>query len=45
MNCRTYTAMAPNPFVVTYFDLLLEGTPKGGPFDEPRNWRKDEYPE
>jgi predicted dithiol-disulfide oxidoreductase (DUF899 family) len=43
---HTYTAMAPNPFVVTYYDLLLEGTPKGDPFgDEPRNWRKDEYPD
>lgn len=43
---HTYTAMAPNPFVVTYFDLLLEGTPKGDAFgDEPRNWRKDEYPD
>ena len=43
---HTYTAMAPNPFVITYYDLLLEGTPKGDPFgDEPRNWRKDEYPD
>jgi predicted dithiol-disulfide oxidoreductase (DUF899 family) len=43
---HTYTAMAPNPFVVPYYDLLLEGTPKGDPFgDEPRNWRKDEYPD
>ena len=43
---HTYTAMAPNPFVVTYYDLLFEGTPKGEPFgDEPRNWRKDEYPD
>ena len=43
---HTYTAMAPNPFVVTYYDLLLEGTPKGDPFGgEPRNWRKDEYPD
>jgi hypothetical protein len=27
-------------------DMLLDGTPKGDPFgDEPRNWRKDEYPQ
>ena len=43
---HTYTALAPNPFVATYMDMLLDGTPKGDPFgDEPRNWRKDEYPE
>jgi hypothetical protein len=43
---HTYTAMAPNPFVSVYFDTLLSGTPKDNPFGaEPRNWRKDEYPD
>jgi predicted dithiol-disulfide oxidoreductase (DUF899 family) len=43
---HTYTAMAPNPFVSVYFDTLLAGTPKGNPFgEEPRNYRKDEYPD
>src|SRR5947209_17835529 len=40
---HTYTVMAPDPFVAPYFGFLLERTPKAQP-DEPRTWRKDEYP-
>jgi predicted dithiol-disulfide oxidoreductase (DUF899 family) len=40
---HTYTVMAPDPFVAPYFSFLLERTPKAQP-DEPRSWRKDEYP-
>ncbi len=40
---HTYTVMAPDPFVAPYFNFLLERTPKAQP-DEPRSWRKDEYP-
>ena len=40
---HTYTVSAPDPFVAPYFNLLLERTPKEQP-DEPRNFRKDEYP-
>src|SRR5947209_2753451 len=40
---HTYTVMAPDPFVAPYHSFLLERTPKPGA-DEPRAWRKDEYP-
>jgi predicted dithiol-disulfide oxidoreductase (DUF899 family) len=41
---HTYTVMAPDPFVAPYFTFLLERTPKPQP-EEPRSWRKDEYPD
>ena len=41
---HTYTVMAPDPFVAPYYSSLLERTPKPPP-DEPRAWRKDEYPD
>ena len=41
---HTYTVSAPDPFVAPYFSFLLERTPKPQP-DEPRTWRKDEYPD
>src|SRR6266550_1112607 len=41
---HTYTVMAPDPFVAPYYNFLLERTPKAQP-DEPRSWRKDEYPD
>jgi predicted dithiol-disulfide oxidoreductase (DUF899 family) len=41
---HTYTVQAPDPFVVPFFSMLLERTPKPQP-EEPRSWRKDEYPE
>jgi predicted dithiol-disulfide oxidoreductase (DUF899 family) len=41
---HTYTVSAPDPFVAPYFTFLQERTPKPGP-DEPRTWRKDEYPD
>jgi predicted dithiol-disulfide oxidoreductase (DUF899 family) len=41
---HTYTVSAPDPFVAPYFGFLLERTPKPQP-DEPRSWRKDEYPD
>jgi predicted dithiol-disulfide oxidoreductase (DUF899 family) len=41
---HTYTVMAPDPFVAPYYNFLLDRTPKGQP-DEPRAWRKDEYPD
>ncbi len=40
---HTYTVMAPDPFVAPYHQFLLDRTPKAQP-DEPRAWRKDEYP-
>src|SRR5918997_2762862 len=40
---HTYTVMAPDPFVAPYHSFLLERTPKAQP-EEPRAWRKDEYP-
>ena len=40
---HTYTVTAPDPFVAPYFNFLLERTPKAQP-EEPRTWRKDEYP-
>ena len=41
---HTYTVSAPDPFVAPYFNFLLARTPKAPP-QEPRSWRKDEYPE
>jgi predicted dithiol-disulfide oxidoreductase (DUF899 family) len=41
---HTYTVMAPDPFVAPYYSSLLDRTPKGPP-EEPRAWRKDEYPD
>ena len=41
---HTYTVTAPDPFVAPYFTFLLERTPRRPP-EEPRAWRKDEYPE
>ena len=41
---HTYTVSAPDPFVAPYFSFLLERTPKPQG-DEPRAWRKDEYPD
>jgi predicted dithiol-disulfide oxidoreductase (DUF899 family) len=40
----TYMVSAPDPFVAPYFSFLLERTPKEQP-EEPRAWRKDEYPD
>jgi predicted dithiol-disulfide oxidoreductase (DUF899 family) len=42
---HTYTVMAPDPFVAPYYAFLMDRTPKGGFGDEPRAWRKDEYPD
>jgi hypothetical protein len=36
--------MAPDPFVASHHSFLLERTPKPEP-EEPRAWRKDEYPD
>jgi predicted dithiol-disulfide oxidoreductase (DUF899 family) len=41
---HTYTVTAPDPFVAPYHSFLLKRTPKAQP-EEPRNWRKDEYPD
>ena len=41
---HTYTVTAPDPFVAPYNSFLLKRTPKPQP-EEPRAWRKDEYPE
>jgi predicted dithiol-disulfide oxidoreductase (DUF899 family) len=41
---HTYTVTAPDPFVAPYHAFLLDRTPKPGP-EEPRAWRKDEYPD
>jgi predicted dithiol-disulfide oxidoreductase (DUF899 family) len=41
---HTYTVMAPDPFVAPYHAFLLDRTPKPGA-EEPRAWRKDEYPD
>src|SRR3954452_15608437 len=41
---HTYTVMAPDPFVAPYYSFLLDRTPKPQP-EEPRAWRKDEYPD
>jgi predicted dithiol-disulfide oxidoreductase (DUF899 family) len=40
---HTYTVSAPDPFVAPYHAFLLERTPLPGE-DDPRAWRKDEYP-
>jgi predicted dithiol-disulfide oxidoreductase (DUF899 family) len=40
---HTYTVSAPDRFVAPYYTFLLERTPKPQP-EEPRAWRKDEYP-
>jgi len=40
----TYQVMAPDPFVAPYHSFLLDRTPKEQP-EEPRSWRKDEYPD
>ena len=40
---HTYTVMAPDPFVAPYNSFLLDRTPSPQP-QEPRAWRKDEYP-
>lgn len=41
---HTYTVMGPDPLVAPHFKMLLERTPKPQP-EEPRAWRKDEYPD
>ena len=41
---HTYTVAAPDRFVAPYNSFLLERTPKPPP-EEPRVWRKDEYPD
>jgi predicted dithiol-disulfide oxidoreductase (DUF899 family) len=41
---HTYTVSAPDPFVAPYHSFLLNRTPKPQP-EEPRAWRKDEYPD
>jgi predicted dithiol-disulfide oxidoreductase (DUF899 family) len=41
---HTYTVMAPDPFVAPYHTFLMNRAPKS-PGEEPRAWRKDEYPE
>jgi predicted dithiol-disulfide oxidoreductase (DUF899 family) len=41
---HTYTVRAPDPFVAPYHSFLLERTPRAQP-EEPRAWRKDEYPD
>ncbi len=41
---HTYTVRAPDPFVAPYFNFLLDRTPKPQS-DEPRTFRKDEYPD
>jgi predicted dithiol-disulfide oxidoreductase (DUF899 family) len=40
---HTYTVTAPDRFVAPYHTFLLDRTPKPGA-EEPRAWRKDEYP-
>jgi predicted dithiol-disulfide oxidoreductase (DUF899 family) len=40
---HTYTVTAPDPFVAPYHSFLLKRTPRAGA-QEPRAWRKDEYP-
>ena len=40
---HTYQVSAPDPFVAPYFSFLLDRTPHPQP-EEPRTWRKDEYP-
>jgi predicted dithiol-disulfide oxidoreductase (DUF899 family) len=40
----TYQVMAPDPFVAPYHSFLMDRAPKEPP-EEPRAWRKDEYPD
>ena len=40
----TYQVMAPDPFVAPYHSFLLDRVPKDQA-EEPRAWRKDEYPD
>jgi predicted dithiol-disulfide oxidoreductase (DUF899 family) len=40
----TYQVMAPDPFVAPYHSFLLDRAPLAPP-EEPRAWRKDEYPD
>jgi predicted dithiol-disulfide oxidoreductase (DUF899 family) len=40
----TYRVMAPDPFVAPYHSFLIDRTPLEQP-EEPRAWRKDEYPD
>jgi predicted dithiol-disulfide oxidoreductase (DUF899 family) len=40
----TYQVMAPDPFVAPYHSFLLDRAPKDQA-EEPRAWRKDEYPD
>ncbi len=40
---HTYTVSAPDPFVAPFFNFLLDRTPNKQQ-DEPRSYRKDEYP-
>jgi predicted dithiol-disulfide oxidoreductase (DUF899 family) len=41
---HTYTVTAPDPFVAPFHSFLLKRTPKAQS-EEPRAWRKDEYPD
>jgi predicted dithiol-disulfide oxidoreductase (DUF899 family) len=41
---HTYTVTAPDPFVAPYHSFLLDLLPRPQP-EEPRAWRKDEYPD
>ena len=41
---HTYTVTAPDPFVAPYHSFLLQRMPNAQS-DEPRAWRKDEYPD
>jgi predicted dithiol-disulfide oxidoreductase (DUF899 family) len=41
---HTYTVSAPDPFVAPYHAFLLKRTPKAQD-EDPRAWRKDEYPD
>jgi predicted dithiol-disulfide oxidoreductase (DUF899 family) len=41
---HTYTVMAPDRFVAPFHSFLMERAPKAPP-EEPRAWRKDEYPD
>src|SRR5262249_45913613 len=41
---HTYTVTAPDPFVSPFAAALMRRAPKPGP-EEPRSWRKDEYPD
>ena len=41
---HTYTVTAPDPFVAPYHSFLLDRTPRPKS-QEPRAWRKDEYPD